>query len=48
MRNVFPVSYGLYLWFSLRHPVPGGCEYGNLTLEFGGISDQTVKYGYGF
>jgi hypothetical protein len=32
----------------LGHPVPGGYKYGNLALQVGGISDETVKYGYGF
>jgi hypothetical protein len=30
------------------HPVPGGYKYGNLALQIGGVSDETVKYGYGF
>jgi hypothetical protein len=29
-------------------PVPGGYKYGNLGLQVGGVSDETVKYGYGF
>jgi hypothetical protein len=32
----------------LGHPVPGGYKYGNLDLQVGGVSDETVKYGYGF
>jgi hypothetical protein len=28
-------------------PVPGGYKYGNLALQVGGVSDETVKYGYG-
>jgi hypothetical protein len=32
----------------LGHPVPGGYKYGNLVLQAGGVSDETVKYGYGF
>jgi hypothetical protein len=27
---------------------PGGYKYGNLALQVGGVSDETVKYGYGF
>jgi hypothetical protein len=30
------------------HPVPGGCKYVNLPLHVAGVSDETVKYGYGF
>jgi hypothetical protein len=26
------------------HPVPGGYKYGNLALQVGGVSDETVKY----
>jgi hypothetical protein len=26
-------------------PVPGGYKYGNLALQVGGASDETVKYG---
>jgi hypothetical protein len=29
-------------------PVPGGYKYGNLALQVRGVSDETVKYGYGF
>jgi hypothetical protein len=29
-------------------PVPGGYKYGNLALQVGGVSDETVKYGHGF
>jgi hypothetical protein len=32
----------------LSHPVPGGYKYGNLALQVWGVSDETVKYGYGF
>jgi hypothetical protein len=28
--------------------VPEGYEYGDLALQVGGVSDETVKYGYGF
>jgi hypothetical protein len=40
-----------------ENPVPGGInrppcswgnKYGNLALQVGGVSDETVKYGYGF
>jgi hypothetical protein len=27
------------------HPVPGGCKYGDLALQVGGVSNETVKYG---
>jgi hypothetical protein len=30
------------------HPVPGGYKYGNLALQVGGVSDETVKYGREF
>jgi hypothetical protein len=26
----------------------GDTNYGNLALQIGGVSDETVKYGYGF
>jgi hypothetical protein len=29
------------------HPVPGGYKYRNLDLQVGGVSDETVEYGYG-
>jgi hypothetical protein len=29
----------------LDHPVPVGYKYGNLALQVGGVSDETVKYG---
>jgi hypothetical protein len=29
------------------HIVPGEYKYGNLALQVGGVSDETVKYGYG-
>jgi hypothetical protein len=32
----------------LGHPVPGGYKYGNLALQIGGVSDETVKYGREF
>jgi hypothetical protein len=28
--------------------VPGGYKYGNLALQVGGVSDETVKYGREF
>jgi hypothetical protein len=31
----------------LAHPVPGGYEYRDQALQVGGVSDETVKYGYG-
>jgi hypothetical protein len=30
----------------MGNPVPGGYKYGNLALQVGGISDETVKHGY--
>jgi hypothetical protein len=30
------------------NPVPGGYKYGNLALQVGGVSDETVKYGREF
>jgi hypothetical protein len=32
----------------LGHPVPGGDKYGNFALQVGGVSDETVKYVFGF
>jgi hypothetical protein len=32
----------------LGHPVPVGYKYGNLALQVGGVSDETVKYGREF
>jgi hypothetical protein len=29
-------------------PVPEGYKYGNLALQVGGVSDETVKYGREF
>jgi hypothetical protein len=42
---VLPVRYelNLYMLFILGHPVPGGYKYGNLALQVGGVSDETVK-----
>jgi hypothetical protein len=37
-RKLSPVVY----------PLPGGYKYGNLALQVDGVSDETVKYGYGF
>jgi hypothetical protein len=31
-----------------NHPVPGGYKYGNLAHQFGGVSDETVRYGLDF
>jgi hypothetical protein len=31
-----------------NHPVPGRYKYGNLALQVGGVSDETVKYGREF
>jgi hypothetical protein len=32
----------------MGHPVPGGYKYGNLALQVRGVSNETVKYGFGF
>jgi hypothetical protein len=32
----------------LDHPVPGGYKYGDLDLQVGRVSNETVKYGYEF
>jgi hypothetical protein len=32
----------------MDHPVPGGYKYGNLALQVGGVSDETIKYNFGF
>jgi hypothetical protein len=34
--------------YNLRHLVPGGYKYGDLALQVGGVSNETVKYGPGF
>jgi hypothetical protein len=34
--------------YNWAHPVPGGYKYGKLALQVGGVSDEAVKYGYGF
>jgi hypothetical protein len=31
----------------MGHPVLRGYKYGNLDLQVGGVSDETVIYGYG-
>jgi hypothetical protein len=28
----------------MGHPVPGGYKYGDLALQVGGVSDETVKW----
>jgi hypothetical protein len=33
-------------WVGLDHPVNGGYGCGNLVLQVGGTSDETVIYGY--
>jgi hypothetical protein len=33
--------------FGLDNPVPGVYKYGDLALQFGGVSDETVIYIYG-
>jgi hypothetical protein len=30
----------------MGHPVPAGYKYENLVIEVGGVSDETVIYGY--
>jgi hypothetical protein len=35
-------------WLQLGHPVPGGYKYGDLALQVGGVSNETVKYGLEF
>jgi hypothetical protein len=32
----------------MGHPVHGGYKHGNLALQVGGVSDETVKYGSEF
>jgi hypothetical protein len=32
----------------MGHPIPGVYKYGNLALQVGGVSDETVKYGREF
>jgi hypothetical protein len=60
MRNVFPLRYELNFYILQQVYKPsargynwatlflGGYKYGNLALQVGGVSDETVKYGYGF
>jgi hypothetical protein len=36
------------VWHDRSNYVPGEYKYRNLTLQFGGVSDETVKYGYRF
>jgi hypothetical protein len=42
MTSTFDFDLGL------SHPVPGGYKYGNLALQVWEVSDDIVKYGYGF
>jgi hypothetical protein len=35
----------MQLRLRLRYPVPGGYKYGDLGLQVGGVSNETVKYG---
>jgi hypothetical protein len=37
-----------YPGVQLGHPVPGGDKYGDLALQVGGVSNETVKYGREF
>jgi hypothetical protein len=37
-----------FVYHRLGHPVPGGYKYGDLALEVGGVSDETIKYGREF
>jgi hypothetical protein len=32
----------------LGHPIPGGYKCGDLALQIGGVTDETVKYGREF
>jgi hypothetical protein len=41
-----PSAPGILVY--LKYPVPRGYKYGNLGLQVGEVSDETVKYGYGF
>jgi hypothetical protein len=36
-----PNARGVYL----GHPIPGGYKYGDLALQVGGVSNETVNYG---
>jgi hypothetical protein len=36
------------VYSSLGYAVPGGYKYGDLALQVGGVSDETVKYGREF
>jgi hypothetical protein len=35
------------LGLQVGHPVPGVYKYSDLALQVGGVSDETVIYGYG-
>jgi hypothetical protein len=37
-----------YNWATLFLRVVRGYNYGSLALQVGGVSDETIKYGYGF
>jgi hypothetical protein len=32
----------------MDHPAPGGYKYGDLALQVGGVSNETIKYGHEF
>jgi hypothetical protein len=42
------VTFTFDVDFGLGHPVPEGYIYGDLALQVRGVSDETVKSGYGF
>jgi hypothetical protein len=44
----WPTDRQLQHDFDFGHPVPGGYKWGNLALEVWGVSDESLKYGYGF
>jgi hypothetical protein len=41
----YVISMGLYLlWVLTGHPVPEGYKYGDLSLQVGEVSNETVNY----
>jgi hypothetical protein len=48
MSNEYVVINALKALASIISTLTVGYKYGNLALQFGGVSDETVKYGYGF
>jgi hypothetical protein len=45
---IHAVPHKSLLHSKLDYPVPGGYKYGDLSLQVGGVSNETVKYGREF